>query len=78
MALISGLLIVSRLSNQMAEASKFKFVCAVCGSLTIKVTHPEHAAPTTLVECARCDSPRGTIAALHELASRGRSELYEF
>jgi hypothetical protein len=65
-------------NDQMGEASKFKFVCSVCGSLTIKVEHPERAAPTTIVECARCNSPRGTIAALHELARRARGELYEF
>jgi transcription elongation factor Elf1 len=62
----------------MGEILKFKFVCDVCGSLTIKIAHPERAVATTMVECARCDAPRGTMAGLHELASRGRCELYEF
>jgi predicted SprT family Zn-dependent metalloprotease len=62
----------------MSETTRFKFVCEICGSLAIKVDHPERAAETNVVVCARCNSPRGTLAALHELAKQGNGELYEF
>jgi len=60
------------------DVQKFKFVCEACGSLTIKVAHPDRAPDTTIVECGRCDTPRGTLAALRDLARQGRSDLFEF
>jgi len=60
------------------DNQKFQFVCEVCGSLTIKVAHPDRAPDTTIVECGRCNSPRGTLAALRDLARQGRSDLFEF
>jgi hypothetical protein len=57
---------------------KFKFVCDACGSMSIKVAKPEQAPETTIVECGRCNSPRGTLASLRALATQGRSELFEF
>jgi hypothetical protein len=60
------------------DNQKFKFVCEACGSLTIKVAHPDRAADTTIVECGRCNSPRGTLAALRDLARQGRGDLFEF
>jgi hypothetical protein len=62
----------------MSKATRFKFVCDVCGSLAIKIDHPERATETTVVECARCNSPRGTLAELRKLAQQGNSQLYEF
>ena len=53
-------------------------VIVACGALTIKVDDLEHASAGTMIECARCSSPRGTVAALHELAKRGKPQLYEF
>jgi hypothetical protein len=62
----------------MLDNPKFKFVCDACGSMTIKVAYPERAPETTIVECGRCSSPRGTLAALRDLARQGRSDLFEF
>jgi hypothetical protein len=62
----------------VGDNPKFKFVCDVCGSMTIKVANPEGAPEATIVECGRCHSPRGTLAALRDLARQGRSELFEF
>jgi hypothetical protein len=62
----------------MLEDQKFKFICDACGSMTIKVAHPDQAPGTTIVECGRCNSPRGTLAALRNLARQGRSDQFEF
>jgi hypothetical protein len=50
----------------------------LAGSLTIKVEILERAPETIIVECGRCHSPRGTLAALRDLARHGRSDLFEF
>jgi hypothetical protein len=75
---VSGQKIRSMSTDHAPELHRFKFVCADCGGLAIKIARPECAPVTTEVECARCGSPRGTLAALQELARRGNSELYEF
>jgi hypothetical protein len=62
----------------MSYDQKFKFVCDACGSMSIKVAKPEQAPETTIVECGRCNSPRGTLASLRALATEGRSDLFEF
>jgi hypothetical protein len=61
-----------------AEQSEFKTVCDACGSLGIKIAHPESGPESAVVECARCGGPRGTLGALRELAQKGISKLYEF
>jgi hypothetical protein len=60
------------------DLPKFKFICDGCGSASIKVAHPERALKTTIVECGRCNAPRGTLSALRDLARQGRSDLFEF
>jgi transcription elongation factor Elf1 len=60
------------------DLHKFKFVCEACGSMTIKIASLERATETTIVECGRCDAPRGTLAALRDLARQGRSNVFEF
>ncbi len=69
---------ISSMSDDPLDNQKFKFVCEACGSLTIKVAHPDRAPGATIVECGRCNSPRGTLAALRDLARQGRSDLFEF
>ncbi len=46
--------------------------------MTIKVASLERASETTVVECGRCDAPRGTLAVLRDLARQGRSDMFEF
>jgi hypothetical protein len=70
--------IKSMSADHLPEIASFKFVCAACGSLAIKIADLECAPVTTVVECARCGSPRGTLAALQDLARRGKRQLYEF
>jgi predicted nucleic acid-binding Zn ribbon protein len=62
----------------MGNLPKFKFVCDACGSLTIKVAQRDRVPETTIVECGRCNAPRGTLAALRDLARHGRSNSFEF
>jgi len=64
--------------HRMGNPEKFQFVCGACGSLTIKVSLPDRAPETTVIECGRCNAPRGTLAALRDLARSGRSDLFEF
>ena len=64
-------------AEQMGDLPKFKFVCDACGSMTIKAAHLDRAPGTTIVECGRCDAPRGTLAALRDLAKSGRGDLFE-
>jgi hypothetical protein len=61
----------------MSEQPKFQFVCDACGSLTIRIADPEHAPDSAVVECGRCSSPRGTMAALRDLARKGQGEGLE-
>jgi hypothetical protein len=66
-------------SRIMLGDQKFKFVCETCGSMTIKlVASLPGATETTIVECGRCNAPRGTLAALHELARQGSRDLFDF
>jgi hypothetical protein len=60
---------MTTLNNQ-----EFKFVCEVCGSLTIKIAHPVQAPGTTIVECGRYNSPRGTLVIFVILPGRGQAE----
>ena len=60
-----------------SERSGFKIVCSVCGSLSIKATDPANASSDTVVECGRCNTVRGTLADLHDLARKSR-DVFEF
>jgi hypothetical protein len=60
------------------DLPNFKFICDGCGSMSIKVAYPERAPETTVVECGRCNAPRGTLAALRDLARQGRNDLFDF
>jgi hypothetical protein len=60
------------------DLPKFDFICDRCGSMSIKVAYPERAPETTVVECGRCNAPRGTLAALRDLARQGRNDLFDF
>jgi hypothetical protein len=60
------------------ECPKFKTVCDECGSLSIKLSDSTNAPISTVVDCARCNAPRGTLDALHDLARQGNRDLFEF
>jgi hypothetical protein len=49
---------------------EFQMVCGNCGSLTIKIEHPEGASRETVVYCGHCGASRGTMGALRDLADR--------
>src|SRR3954447_20536702 len=66
---------ISATSDDHVRQSEFQFVCEACGSLTIKVAHPDRAPDTTIVECGRCNSPRGTLAALRHFARQGQRSV---
>jgi hypothetical protein len=68
-----------RIENTLTphEPSKFKIVCDVCGSLSIKAADPLNASVSIQVECGRCGAIRGTLADLHDLAVGGRN-TFEF
>lgn len=60
------------------EQPGFKFVCAHCGSLSIKIESLTDAArDVQMTRCGRCDADRGTISELHELARRS-VDIFEF
>jgi hypothetical protein len=61
----------------MGDLPKFKLVCDACGSMKVRITHSDRAPEATIVECGRCDAPRGTLAALRDLAKSGRGDLFE-
>jgi hypothetical protein len=69
---------VQLLISEGVERPKFKAVCDECGSLSIKISDPTNAPISTVVECARCNAPRGTLDALHDLARQGNRDLFEF
>jgi transcription elongation factor Elf1 len=62
----------------MSDNHKFQFVCEACGNMAIKVESLEQAPETAIVACGRCHAPRGTLAALRDLARKGRSDAFEF
>jgi hypothetical protein len=60
----------------MIDNNTFKLVCDNCGSLTIRVANPTPADAAAVVECGPCRFPRGTWAALRDLAKqRGATAL---
>jgi hypothetical protein len=61
----------------IGEKAGFRFVCANCGSLSIKIANPANAPDGTLVLCGRCDVVRGTLGELHDLARRS-VDMFEF
>ena len=56
----------------MLDKNTFKLVCEDCGSLTIRAENYDRADAAAIIECGRCKSPRGTWAALRDLARKPR------
>lgn len=61
----------------ISERAGFRFVCADCGSLSIRISNPANSPDDTLVRCGRCDAIRGTLGELHDLARRS-VDMFEF
>lgn len=57
---------------------EFKMVCDECGSLSIRISDPANAPVSTVVEWGRCNAPRGTLDALHDMARQGTPGLFDF
>jgi hypothetical protein len=55
----------------VAQDHNFKFTCDECGTMGIKSFDAEHADQSTLILCAKCDRPSGTLAALRKFARFG-------
>jgi hypothetical protein len=63
----------------VAQRPTFEIVCIDCGSLSIKIVSAPAGAPvSTMIECGRCSSPRGTLEGLHQLARQGNQDLFGF
>jgi hypothetical protein len=69
---------IMTIADAALDMPAFKIVCVECGSLTIKIDNPDRAPPTTIISCARCDAPRGTVEQLHALARSGSPDVFEF
>ncbi len=66
-------------AGENVQTPKFKIVCDACGSLSIKiVTDPENVLIGTVVVCACCNAPRGTLEGLQHLARQGTGDSFEF
>src|ERR1700682_3239965 len=65
---------ISSTSDDRARQSKIQICVRGVRKLDDQVAHPDRAPDTTIVECGRCNSPRGTLAALRDLARQGRSD----
>jgi ribosomal protein S27E len=60
------------------RASALKIVCDECGSLSIRFDTAATSKPdVTMIRCGRCDTVRGTLADLYELAYRS-TNAFEF
>jgi DNA-directed RNA polymerase subunit RPC12/RpoP len=55
----------------MTIDAAFEFVCEACGSMAIQGFDAERASPSTMIVCAKCGHPRGTLATLQKLAYVG-------
>lgn len=57
---------------------RFKMVCDQCGSLAIRGADFANASAATRITCGRCDSVRGTLEELHNVARDSGSDAFEF
>ena len=55
----------------------FRLVCVECGSVGVIIDGSELAPPSTIVKCSHCQSARGTLGDLRNLATSGRRDLFD-
>lgn len=57
------------------ERIDFQMVCRRCDSFGIVFEGVEDASPSTVIQCRKCGSPRGTLGQLRALALSGNVDL---
>jgi hypothetical protein len=55
----------------------FQLVCVECDSVGVIIDGSELAPPSTIVKCSHCQSVRGTLGDLRNLANSGRRDLFD-
>jgi hypothetical protein len=56
-------------------SDEFQMVCVDCGSLAITIANPEETNREAIVHCGGCNSPRGTMGGLRDLAVRAEDNV---
>jgi hypothetical protein len=56
-------------------SDEFQMVCADCGSLAITIANPEETNREAIVHCGGCNSPRGTMGGLRDLAMQADAHM---
>jgi hypothetical protein len=56
-------------------SDEFQMVCVDCGSLAITIANPEETNREAIVHCGGCNSPRGTMGGLRDLAVRADAHV---
>jgi len=56
-------------------SDEFQMVCADCGSLAITIANPGETDREAIVHCGGCNSPRGTMGGLRDLAMRADAHV---
>jgi hypothetical protein len=55
----------------------FQLVCVECGSVGVIIDGSELAPRSTIVRCGYCQSARGTLGDLRNLANSGWRDLFD-
>ncbi len=55
----------------------FQLVCVECNSVGVVIDGSVLAPPSTIVKCSHCQSARGTLGDLRNLANSGRRDLFD-
>jgi hypothetical protein len=55
----------------------FQLVCIECDTVGIIIDGSELAPPSTIVRCRHCQSARGTLGDLRNLANSSRRDLFD-
>jgi hypothetical protein len=55
----------------------FQLVCIECDTVGVIIDGSELAPPSTIVRCSHCQSARGTLGDLRNLANSGRRDLFD-
>ncbi len=56
---------------------EFQLVCVECDSVGVIIDGSELSPPSTIVKCSHCQSARGTLGDLRNLANSTRRDLFD-